>query len=132
MRMHQEEMTRRICRALEHPSTTWLGHWSGRLLLGREGFAFDREKVLACAAKHRKGIELNSNPYRLDMDWEVLPQAARLGIPIGVFPDAHSTRGLQDFRYGVWMARKAGLSKAQVVNTKSTQEMAAWLKDRHP
>jgi DNA polymerase (family X) len=127
MKMPKEDMTKRICTALKNPHTTWLGHWSGRLLLGREGFDFDQDKVLEVAAKYGKSIELNANPYRLDMDWQDLPKAVDLGIPIGVFPDAHSTRGLEDIKYGVMMARKAGLSKKDVINTKSRKEMEAWL-----
>ncbi len=130
MKMERDAMTARLCRALENPATTWLGHWTGRLLLGREGFAFDVEKVLQCAAKAGKSIELNANPYRLDIDWRLLPRAVELGIPIGIHPDAHSTHGLKDTRFGVWMARKAGLSAAQVVNTKSRKEMETWLAER--
>ena len=130
MKMNREDMTKRICRALAHPATTWLGHWSGRLLLGREGFAFDPEEVLACAARHGKSIELNSNPYRLDVDWRFLPRLTELKIPVGIFPDAHSTGGLADIKYGVMMARKGGLTPAQVVNTKSRKEMEAWLAER--
>lgn len=130
MRMSRDDMTKRLCRVLEHPATTWLGHWTGRLLLGRDGFDFDQEKVLAAAARSGKGIELNSNPYRLDMDWSLLPAATALGIPIGIFPDAHSVHGLADIQYGVWMARKGGLTRAQVVNTKGRREMEAWLDER--
>jgi DNA polymerase (family 10) len=130
MRMNKEDMTKRLCRALENPATTWLGHWSGRLLLGRDAYAFDTEKVLACAAKHGKGIELNSNPYRLDLDWQIAPEAARLGISIGIFPDAHSVGGLDDVQYGVMMARKAGLTRQQITNTKTRKEMEAWLNER--
>jgi DNA polymerase (family 10) len=130
MKMGREEMTARLCRALENPATTWLGHWSGRLLLGRDGYDFDQEAVLDCAARHGKGIELNSNPYRLDVDWRLLPSVVKRGIPVGIFPDAHSVGGLEDFRYGVQMARKAGLTAAQVVNTKSGEEMEQWLRAR--
>lgn len=130
MRMNKEDMTNRLCGALANPATTWLGHWSGRLLLGREAYAFDTEKVLAAAAKHGKGIELNSNPYRLDLDWQIAPEAARLGISIGIFPDAHSVGGLDDTQYGVMMARKAGLRKSEITNTKTLKEMEAWLKER--
>jgi len=130
MKMNRDDMTKRLCRALENPATTWLGHWTGRLLLGREGFDFDVEKVLKCAAKEGKSIELNSNPYRLDIDWRLLPRAVELGISIGIHPDAHSAHGLADTRYGVWMARKAGLSASQVVNTKTRKEMEAWLAER--
>jgi DNA polymerase (family 10) len=130
MRMGREEMTKRLSRALENPATTWLGHWTGRLLLGRDGYAFDEEKVLAVAAKSGKGIELNSNPYRLDLDWQIAPRAAALGISIGIFPDAHSTGGLDDVEYGVMMARKAGLTREQIVNTKTRKEMEEWLSER--
>ncbi|MGE3263132.1 MAG: PHP domain-containing protein [Bacteriovoracia bacterium] len=130
MKMTREEMTKRICRALEHPATTWLGHWSGRLLLGRDPYEFDIEAVLKTAAKERKSIELNSNPYRLDIDWRHLPRAVDLGVPIGIFPDAHSTGGLADVKYGVWMARKAGLNRENIVNTKSRREMEVWLEER--
>lgn len=130
MRMPQADMTIRLCKALENPFTTWLGHWTGRLLLGREAYQFDQEAVLLTAAKHGKGIELNSNPYRLDMDWSVLPEATRLGVPIGIFPDAHSVRAFQDVKFGVWMARKGGITKNQVVNTKSRKEMEKWLQEK--
>ena len=130
MKMNREDMTKRLVKVLENPATTWLGHWTGRLLLGREGFDFDHEQVLDTAAKHGKGIELNANPYRLDMDWRMAPAAAKRKIPIGIFPDAHSAGGLSDVRYGVWMARKAGLTKEQVVNTLPAKEMEAWLQAR--
>lgn len=130
MKMNRTDMTKRICRALEHPATTWLGHWSGRLLLGRDPFDFDMDAVMKVAAKEGKSIELNSNPYRLDMDWRQLPEAVKRGIPIGIFPDAHSTGGLEDIKYGVWMARKGGLTKKDVVNAKSRREMEAWLEER--
>jgi len=132
MKMKKEEMTDRLCGALANPFTTWLGHWSGRLLLGREGYEFDVEKVLKCAAKHGKAIELNANPYRLDIDWRILPRAIELGVGIGIHPDAHSIGGLKDTKFGVWMARKAGLSTAQVLNTKTRSEMEKWLADRKP
>lgn len=127
MRMKREEMTKRLCAALENPATTWLGHWSGRLLMGREGYEFDHEKVLKVAAKMEKGIELNSNPYRLDLDWREIPMAAKLGVNIGIFPDAHSVGGFNDVKYGILMARKAGLKRSQVINTKTAKEMETWL-----
>lgn len=128
MKMPKEEMTKRLCKALENPYTTWLGHWTGRLLLGREGFEFDVDAVLDTAKKYGKGIELNANPYRLDVDWQVLPKLKKNKVTVGIFPDAHSVRGLEDTRFGVMMARKAGLTKQDVINTKSRKEMEAWLK----
>lgn len=130
MKMKREEMTKRLCKALENPATTWLGHLTGRILLGREPYDFDLDQVLGCAAANGKSIELNANPYRLDIDWRLLPKAVKMGVGVGIHPDAHSVGGLSDTKYGVWMARKAGLTAAQVLNTKSAREMEAWLAER--
>lgn len=130
MKMKREDMTKRLCRALENPATTWLGHWTGRILLGREAYDFDLDEVLKCAGANGKAIELNANPYRLDIDWRLLPKAVKMGVGVGIHPDAHSVGGLSDTKYGVWMARKAGLTKAQVLNTKTRAEMEKWLADR--
>lgn len=126
--MGREEITERVCRALENPFTTWLGHPTGRLLLGRKGADLDMDQVLETAAKHKKSLELNSNPYRLDLDWRYARIAQQKKIPIGVFPDAHSMHGISDIRWGVLMARKAGLTKADIVNAKGLSEMEKWLK----
>lgn len=130
MRMPCEEMTKRLCRALENPYCTWLGHITGRLLLGRPAYEFDWEKVLKAAEKSGTGIELNANPYRLDMDWQIMPAARAHKIPIGIFPDAHSIGGLKDVEYGIMAARKGGLSKKDVSNTLTRKEMEAWLAAR--
>ncbi len=130
MKMDRAAMTDRICRALENPHTTWLGHMTGRLLLGRPSYPVDFEKILRTAEKTGAGLELNSNPYRLDVDWRLLPEVRRRRIPVGVFPDAHSVAGLHDVKWGVMMARKAGLGPADVSNTKTAREMKAWLESR--
>ncbi|HEY8278104.1 MAG TPA: PHP domain-containing protein, partial [Bdellovibrionota bacterium] len=130
MKMGRADMTKRLVKCLQNPATTWLGHWTGRLLLGREGFDFDMDEVLKVAANEGKAIELNSNPYRLDVDWRILPKLTKLGIPIGIHPDAHSAGGLEDTKYGVWMARKAGLGAKDILNTKSRKEMEAWIAER--
>lgn len=130
MKMNREDMTKRICRALENPATTWLGHWTGRILLGREAYDFDLDEVLECAKKCGKAIELNANPYRLDVDWRLLPKLVKMGIGVGIHPDAHSAAGLADTKYGVWMARKAGLRAGDILNTKTRAEMEAWLEER--
>lgn len=128
--MKKEEMTKRICTALKNPYTTWLGHPTGRILLGRKGYDFDMDAVLKVAKQEKKGIELNANPYRLDLDWKNLQKAKSLQIPIGIFPDAHSVKGIQDISYGVMMARKAGLSPKDISNTKQLSEMQKWLAQR--
>ena len=119
----EKEMTERICRALAHPLVTMLGHPTGRLLLGREPYALNMEKVLETAAEHGKIIEINANPYRLDMDWRWGIKASRLGIKTAVNPDAHSLNGLNDMRFGLGIARKAWYQKAAVLNTYSVREL---------
>ena len=130
-RQSREQMTERLCRALENPYTTWVGHISGRLLLGRPAYDFDWEKVLRCAEKTGAGIELNANPYRLDVDSQILPEIRRRKISLGIFPDAHSIGGFKDVVYGVMAARRGGLRAQDVINTKSRAEISAWLKNRH-
>ena len=128
--MPEKEMTARICRALENPYLDILGHPTGRLLLTREPYAVDMEKVLACAAKHNKDIELNAHPYRLDIDWRLLPQAKKLGIKIAICPDAHSTADLGYTFYGLGAARKGWLEKGDVLNCLTAEELMTYFKNR--
>ncbi len=128
--MPEDEMTERICRALENPYLNILGHPTGRLLLTREPYAVDMEKVLACAAKNGKVIELNSHPYRLDLDWRLMPLAKSLGIKIAICPDAHSTEELAYTLSGVGIARKGWLTKDDVVNCMSAEELREYFEKK--
>lgn len=127
LKMTREKATERVVRAIENPHTTILGHPTGRLLLSREGYPLDWEKVFDACVKHKVAIELNANPYRLDLDWTLIPEATRLGIPISINPDAHSKDGIHDIRYGVMVARKGALATANCLNAKSADE---WLNKR--
>ena len=122
----REQQTNRICRALEHRYTTILGHATGRLLLSRKGYDVDMRMVVDTAARHRRSIEINGNPYRLDLSWRVAHGAQRLGVPIAINPDAHTLEDFANVGYGLVMARKAGLTGADVVNTKTADEFLAW------
>jgi DNA polymerase (family 10) len=128
--MGREEATARLLAAVANPRLTILGHVSGRLLLSREGYPWDEERVLAALAAGGAALELNANPHRLDPDWQVLKRAARRGIPIAVGPDAHDAEGLDDLRYGLAMARKAWLGPAQVLNCRTVEEMRAYFDAR--
>jgi DNA polymerase (family 10) len=117
-------MTDRIVRAISHPKVTMLGHPTGRLLLARQGYELDIDAVLEAAARSGTMIEINANPHRLDLDTINTRKARRMGIPIVINPDAHSTAGISDLEFGVNVARRAGLEASDVVNTASYAEIA--------
>ena len=100
-----------------------LGHATGRLLLKREGYKVDLDEVLRCAAQHGKMIEINAHPVRLDLDWLHCKKAKALGVPLVINPDAHSTDELGLYVFGVNEARRGWLTKADVFNTKSLNEV---------
>jgi DNA polymerase (family X) len=129
-RQGRDDMTRRVIRAIEQPSVTMLGHLTGRLLLEREGYEIDAEKVIDAAIANHVIIELNANPWRLDMDWRLWRKAADRGLLCSINPDAHRVEGLADFRIGVGAARKGWLTKAQVFNTRPLAEVRKWLEKR--
>jgi DNA polymerase (family 10) len=125
--MDRETMTQRILQAVRNPFTRFLGHATGRLLLGRKGYEVDMEKIIAEAASHDVAIEINANPARLDIDWRWGPELRKCGTPVSVNPDAHETAGLDDVKYGVAMARKALLPRELVVNSRPVEEVQRWL-----
>ena len=123
----EAEMTQRILTAIEHPKTRMIGHVTNRLLLRRDGYPVDLRAVIDAAIKHRVVIELNASPYRLDIDWRFLAKACERGLLTSINPDAHTTEGLQHTLYGVHQARKAGLPKEAILNTRSLPEIRAFL-----
>lgn len=112
-----EEQTRRMLRAISNPYVDIIGHPTGRILLGREGYTLDVDAVIDAAAEHNVCIEINSHPSRLDLDWRYLHRARDKGIKIPVNPDAHVIDGLDDMHYGVGIARKGWLRATDVLNT---------------
>lgn len=113
----EEEMTRRICRAMENPHVTMIGHLTGRLLLKRNPCAIDINRIIDCAAETRTIIELNCNPQRLDMDWRWWHRARDKGVLCAINPDAHHIHGLHHLGLGVRLSRKGWLRREDVVNT---------------
>jgi len=126
--MTRDEMTKRIIKAMTHPCASILSHPTGRLLTTREPYEMDMEAVLEVAAKTHTIVEINANPRRLDLDWRWCPLAKKLGVSFGIHPDAHDPEGLQDLRFGVGIARKGWLTKADVVNTLPRE--SAWKRYR--
>ena len=114
---------------MEHPSCTMLGHPTGRILQGRDGYEVDLYQVLKSISEMNedgasKMIELNASPYRLDLDWRLCKRAKELGIPVSINPDAHDIRGLTDIRYGVDVARKGWLGPDDVLNSLAADDAA--------
>ena len=120
--------TEALIRAIENPTFTILGHPTGRILQGREGFPVDMHAVIRRMGElnsegHLKAVEINASPYRLDLDWRLCKFAKQQGVPICINPDAHDTEGLKDVWYGVQIARKGWLEADDVLNTRTGSEM---------
>jgi DNA polymerase (family X) len=125
-----EEQTQRMLRAIANPYVDIIGHPTGRILLGREGYTLDIDAIIDAAAEHGVCIEINAHPSRLDLDWRYLHRARDKGMKIPVDPDAHSIDGLDVVRYGINIARKGWLRPADVLNTLSTREIRAYFRAR--
>jgi DNA polymerase (family 10) len=128
--MEGDAMTRRVLAAMDDPHLTILAHPTGRLLLSREPYAIDIEAVLEKAADVGVAVELNADPHRLDLDWRYCRQAKELGVTIEIGPDAHSTAGLDNVHFGIGMARKAWLEAAEILNTRSADDVIAFARKR--
>ena len=122
------EMTGRLLKAVQNPNTSLLGHPSGRLLLRREGYAFDLDAVLKSAAQKRVAMELNAYPDRLDLCDRHLRLAKQHGVKIVINTDSHHTSHMEKIRFGVLQARRAWLTKDDVLNTLPLQEFASAMK----
>lgn len=127
LKMDGEKATARLLRAVENPFTHVLGHPTGRLLLSRPGYPIDHQRIIDACVANGVAIELNANPYRLDLDWHWLPYAIRKGAMISINPDAHSVAGLRDIRYGVFAARKGALVKTRCLNALPAKDFEYWL-----
>jgi DNA polymerase (family 10) len=124
--MNEEKATSRLITAIENKYTTILGHPTGRLLLSRAGYPIDYKKVIDACAANKVAIELNANPYRLDLDWTWIEYARKKGVIIAINPDAHSVEGIKDIRFGVNVARKGGLQISECLNTLSAEDFMAF------
>ena len=128
MNLDPAEMTDRLLRALESPYLHVLGHPTGRLLLAREGYAYDFERVAQEAARRNVAFEINASPERLDLYDVRLRAAKALGCRFVIATDAHHPRHLEYMRYGVMMARRGWLQPSDVLNTLSWEELARALR----
>jgi DNA polymerase (family 10) len=129
-RMTRKEQTERIIRAVQNPRTTILGHMTGRQLLRRPGYEVDVERILKACAANGVAVEINANPWRLDLDWRWHQRAMELGCMMSINPDAHDTGEIALTHWGVEMARKGGVPKERVINCLDRLSFAAHLKDK--
>ncbi len=124
-RLSEEAQTERIVAAVRHPACRVLGHPTGRLLLARPGYAVDLERVLDACAENRVAVEINASPYRLDLDWRWARRALEKELKLVINPDAHSIDGLDNVRWGVAVARRAGARADEIVNCREIDEFVA-------
>ncbi|MFZ0938282.1 MAG: DNA polymerase/3'-5' exonuclease PolX [Candidatus Sulfotelmatobacter sp.] len=122
------KMTDRLLKAIANPNTSIVGHPTGRLQLRRDAYQFDMDAVLTAAAKHRVAMELNSYPDRLDLNDVHLRQAKQRGVKIVINTDSHHTSHLDKIRYGILQARRAWLTKDDVLNTLPAPQFAKGMK----
>lgn len=130
LKMTEEKAMSRLLRAIENPYTSILGHPTGRLLLMREGYPIDHKKIIDACAANQVIIELNANPYRLDMDWRHIEYALNKGVMISINPDAHEVEGFNDMFFGVAVARKGGLYKEMCFNAQDVNYLSDYFKKK--
>ena len=121
-------MTGRLLKAISNPNTSLIGHPTGRLLLRRDAYQFDLDAVLQAAAQHKVAMELNSYPDRLDLSDVHLRLAKQHGVKIVINTDSHHTSHMAKIHYGVTQARRAWLTKDDVLNTLPPQKFAEAMK----
>jgi DNA polymerase (family 10) len=122
------KMTERLLKAIANPNTSIIGHPTGRLQLRRDAYHFDMDAILTAAAKNKVAMELNSYPDRLDLNDVHLRQAKQRGVKIVVNTDSHHTSHLDKIRYGILQARRAWLTKDDILNTLPVQKFAKAMK----
>ncbi len=127
LKMEESKANKRLISAVENPHTRILGHPTGRLLLSRLGYPIDHQKIIDACAANNVAIELNANPYRLDLDWTWIPYALEKGVLISINPDAHSVGGINDIHFGVFSARKGGLSADKCLTCFDLEKFDKWV-----
>ena len=130
LNMEIGKATNRLLTAIENPYTTFLGHPTGRLLLKRQGYPIDHKKVIDACAANSVIIEINANPWRLDLDWRWVHYAIEKGVILSINPDAHELEGFDDMKYGVYIGRKGGLTHDQTFNTWTLERVENYLANR--
>ena len=127
LKMTEEKAMNRLITAIENPFTNILGHPTGRLLLSRNGYPINYDKIFDACAANNVAIEINANPRRLDLDWTKIDEALNKGILLSINPDAHSIKGFEDILYGVKIAQKTLLPKEKNISSFSLTEIQKYI-----
>ncbi len=130
LRQPREKITERLLKAVQNPHVDIIGHPTGREIPDREGADLDMEVILQAAAESGVAMEINAHPSRLDLDDAYARRAKELGVLLSINTDAHSEGDLDMLPYGVAVARRAGLTKDDVINTWTTKKLLNWLEKR--
>ena len=124
----RERITARIVEAIENPHVSVIGHPTGRLINRRPAYDVDIEAVIEAAARTGTFLEINANPWRLDLDDRLAAAAKAAGVKLVISTDAHSTQGLDVMRCGILQARRAGLEANDVANTRTLAQLRKLMK----
>jgi DNA polymerase (family 10) len=130
LKMNEEKAMARLVKAIENPYTRILGHITGRLLLSRNGYPVNHQKIIDACAANNVAIEINAHPRRLDMDWKWIGYAMEKKVLLSIDPDAHFIEGYDDVKYGVLAAQKGGLTKEWNLSSFGLKEFEKWLKSK--
>ena len=126
----REKITSRILEAISNPHVSVIGHPTGRLINRRQAYDVDMLTVIQSAAKYGTFLEINANPWRLDLNDIHAAAAQKAGVKLVISTDAHSTQGLRQMRHGILQARRASLASQDIANTRSLSELRTIMKKR--
>ncbi|MDQ6767879.1 MAG: DNA polymerase/3'-5' exonuclease PolX [Candidatus Eremiobacteraeota bacterium] len=129
-RSSKDQQTKRLLGAIENPYVTIVGHPTGELIEEREGYEFDVDTVFRAAARTGTALEINANPARLDLSADLARRARELGCTFSVDTDAHHIQDMDNMLFGVATARKAGISKEQVLNARPLRDVLEFVRKK--
>lgn len=130
LKMTEEKAMLRLLGAIQNPYTTIIGHLTGRLLLSREGYPVDHEKIIRACVENNVVIELNAHPSRLDIDWSYIDSVLKMGAMISINPDAHSVDGFRHIKYGVLAAQKGGMESKHNLSSYDLKSLELYLEQK--